>query len=33
VKVCGNYVLYTILNATDTATAQSAFETALTPEG
>ena len=32
VKVCGNYVLYTILSEADTATAQFAFETALTPE-
>ncbi|MBE6652596.1 MAG: DUF4358 domain-containing protein [Ruminococcaceae bacterium] len=29
VKVCGNYVLYTILSAEDTAAAQSAFEKAL----
>ena len=33
VKVCGNYVLYTILSDADTATAQAAFETALTPNG
>ena len=29
VKVCGSYVLYTILSAEDTAAAQSAFEKAL----
>ena len=32
VTVCGNYVLYTILNAEDTATAHAAFEKALKAE-
>lgn len=32
VKVCGQYVLYTFLNATDTETAQAAFEAALVSE-
>lgn len=32
VTVCGNYVLYTILNATDTTAAHSAFEKSLQAE-
>ncbi len=32
VTVCGNYVLYTILNAADTTTAHSTFEKALRTE-
>lgn len=32
ITVCGNYVLYTILNAADTTKAHSAFESELQPE-